>query len=248
MNKRFGGPVTAVSALMLTGLASLALGQTGGDSNQVVPTLSWQEMWNAGGWLMYVLAAMSVLAVALIFYFFSVLRVDQVAPTPLLRALIDAIRHGSFDEARRTCESRPCPLAAVALVALDYQRDTTRLDPRMLQDLMEGEGSRQADNIQGQPQYLMDIAVLSPMVGLLGSVFGMMHAFNVVALDVAKAKPLMLATGVSQALICTAFGLLIGIPAMGFYGHFRRRSALVVSTLESASTSLLTTLVGKTTP
>ncbi|MDA0577203.1 MAG: MotA/TolQ/ExbB proton channel family protein [Verrucomicrobia bacterium] len=250
MRTRFRGTVAlSIIALLVSGTLTAAFAQTGAselpaDNN----ALSWKALWSYGGWLMYVLSAMSMVAGAFVIYFFGVLRETQIAPVPLRRAVVDALRRGVPDEARRACEARPCPYAAITLVALDYQRDATPLDGRMLQDLMEGAGSRQADNIQGQPQYLMDIAVLSPMVGLLGSVFGMMHAFNVVALDASKAKPLLLALGVSQALVCTAFGLLVGIPAMGFYGHFRRRASIMVSALESASAELLTTMLGKKTP
>jgi biopolymer transport protein ExbB len=99
--------------------------------------------------------------------------------------------------------------------------------------------------IQGQVQYLFDMAVLSPMVGLIGTVFGMIHAFHAVAMDLAKAKPMLLAAGVSEALVATAAGLLVGIPTMAFYAYFRGRSSNLISRLESASTDVLTTLLRK---
>jgi biopolymer transport protein ExbB len=89
----------------------------------------------------------------------------------------------------------------------------------------------------------MDVAVVTPMVGLLGTVFGMMKAFNVVAFDLAKAKPMLLAAGVAEALITTAAGLLVGIPAMMFYAYFRGRAAKMVSQLESASSEVLNALL-----
>jgi len=94
---------------------------------------------------------------------------------------------------------------------------------------------------------LQDIAVISPMVGLLGTVFGMLRAFSSVALNEAAAKPVVLAQGVSQALITTAFGLIVGIPAMMFYAYFRRKAAKQVSHLESAAAEVLTALLGKDT-
>jgi len=83
------------------------------------------------------------------------------------------------------------------------------------------------------------------MVGLLGTVFGMLRAFSAVALDIAKARPMVLAGGVSQALVTTAFGLIVGIPAMVFYAYFRRRASNLVSHLEAASTDVLTALLSK---
>jgi len=112
----------------------------------------------------------------------------------------------------------------------------------IMKEIMEGEGSRQASSVQGQIQYLLDIAVISPMVGLLGTVIGMLNTFNVVALDIAKAKPVLLAAGVSQALVTTAAGLVVGIPAMVFYAYFRGRSTSLLSDMEVASSKILTYL------
>jgi biopolymer transport protein ExbB len=74
---------------------------------------------------------------------------------------------------------------------------------------------------------------------------GMLKAFNVVALDIAKAKPMLLAAGVSQALITTAAGLIVGIPAMMAYAYFRGRTSKLLSNLETASADLLTLLIQK---
>jgi len=115
----------------------------------------------------------------------------------------------------------------------------------LLQEVVEGEGGRQSEAIQGQTQYLLDIAIISPMVGLLGTVFCMMRAFSSVALNIANAKPVVLAEGVSQALVTTAFGLIVGIPAMMFYAYFRRKASNLVSHLEAASIDVLTALLNK---
>jgi biopolymer transport protein ExbB len=80
------------------------------------------------------------------------------------------------------------------------------------------------------------------MIGLLGTVMGMLRAFNVVALDLAKAKPMLLAAGVSQALVATVSGLIVAIPAMIAYSYFRGRTAKIVSSLESASADLVSVI------
>lgn len=207
--------------------------------------MPWQEILASGGWLMYVLAFMSVLTVAFVIYFFVVLRTAQIAPRKLRRDLMDKIRDGAREDARRACEYRPCPLAAVAMVAMDTLRDTPGANALLVKDIVEGEGSRQAESIQGQIQYLHDIGVVAPMMGLLGTVLGMLQAFGSLALNEAAAKPVVLAHGVSQALVTTAFGLFVGIPAMIFYAYFRRRATKQVSYLESASGEVLMALLGK---
>ena len=120
------------------------------------------------------------------------------------------------------------------------------VDPAMLKDVVESEGQRQAVSIQDQIQYLLDIAVISPMVGLFGTVLGMMTAFNSVAMDIASARPMQLAGGVSQALITTAAGLLVGIPAMIFYAYFRGRCSRLISNIEVVAHDVLTALLRKT--
>lgn len=231
---------------MLLVLAMTAAAQDSAGVAGREDTLTWREVLQSGGTPMYVIAgllcAMSVMAVALVIYFLIVLRASQVAPIALGRTLIDNLRHGGMDYARKSCEHRPCPLSAVALSALDYMRDVPDVDPALMKDVMEGEGARQSESIQGQTQYLLDIAVISPMVGLLGTVFGMINAFGAIASDIASARPLVLAEGVSQALLTTAWGLMLGIPAMIFYAFFRRRASQVVSYLEAASTDILIAL------
>jgi biopolymer transport protein ExbB len=238
-----------MAALLLLGFVPAALAQGAAGRGDALALggigLSWREVLDKGGWLMYVLLAMSLLGVALVIYFFVVLRVSHVAPRPLQRELADRIRAGAVDEARRACEYRSCPLSAVTLAALDYLRDVPNTDAELLHDVIESAGGRQAEGIQGMTQYLLDIAATAPMVGLLGTVFGMLQAFGGVARGDVSAQPVALAAGVSQALITTAFGLIVGIPAMMFYAYFRRKAAKLVAYLEAASTDVLAALQSK---
>ena len=80
------------------------------------------------------------------------------------------------------------------------------------------------------------------MIGLLGTVIGIVRSFGVIAIDAAATRPTMLAQGIGEALIATATGLLIGIPAMAAYSYFRGRVHALISELETASTQLLALL------
>lgn len=217
------------------------------DSGETVGTvISWMEIIHNGGFLMYVLAAMSFLTLTFVIYFFVVLRVSQVAPNALRDEVVEKINAGSLEDAQRACEYRRTPLSEVVLSAIIYIRNVNGGAPALVKDVMEGEGERQAESIQGQTQYLLDIAAVSPMIGLLGTVFGMLRAFSSVALDMASAKPVNLANGVSQALVTTAFGLIVSIPAMIFYAYFRRRATKLVARLEVASTHVLSAFLAET--
>lgn len=233
-----------VSGVMAQGDASSGGVSSAGKADVVFQSgISWSEVIQSGGWPIMLLGVMSVLMLALIIYFVVVLRVGQVVPGPLCRETVEKINAGMMEEAVKTCEYHPCSFSSVALTAMTHVKDDPKIDYSVLKDLVESEGERQADNLQGQTQYLLDIGVIAPMVGLLGTVLGMLQAFSGVALSSALSKPVVLAGGVSKALITTAAGLVVAIPAMIAYSLFRRKATKLVSYLESASTEVLTALM-----
>lgn len=256
---RTGTVLAAGSMALLSFLCGTGLAQEGGQSatNFTGSGWSWSgsgqggmslyQVMQAGGSLMWVIAAISIVVIAMISYFFYVLRPSLVAPPMLLRDLVEKIEDGDMDGAQQLCEEKSSPISAVVLAAINYVRGSRNVEESLLKDIIEGEGSRQAEDIQGQTQYLLDVGVIAPMVGLLGTVFGMLHAFSGIAHDIASAKPVVLAEGVAMALLTTAFGLIVGIPAMAFYSYFRRRASKLVSYLEMASTDVLTAMVNRTT-
>jgi biopolymer transport protein ExbB len=191
------------------------------------------------------LGLLSILTMAMIIYLLVVLRKGQVVPELLRSELMEKLKAGELEDARRLCGFRRGPLSAVVLSAIDHIKSMPEMDPILLRDVVEGEGSRQSESIQGQTQYLMDIAVVAPMIGLLGTVFGMMIAFNSVSDQVAMVRPTALISGVNKAMVTTAFGLVVGIPAMMSYAYFRNRAAKLVVLLETASAELFTTLLSR---
>lgn len=206
-----------------------------------------REVIKSGGSLMYVLGLLSLIGLALVIYFFIVLKPSDMVPLLLMRDVVDHLKTGRFDEAQDLCTAHPCLFSYIAMAGILYARKTTKIDNTTLRDIIEGEGHRRAEAMLGQVQYLLDIAVISPMVGLLGTVIGMLRAFGAVATDIARAKPVSLAAGVSQALITTIFGLIIAIPAMCFYAYFRRKASAIVSHVESAAVEVLTAIQSRST-
>lgn len=223
-------------------LPAIALANDAGAADAGTRMMTLQEILKAGGSLMYVLGALSVAALASILYLAATLRPGAVAPADLLHDLREMLGAGRREEARLACRRSRSALAAIGETALTWLQRNEGGDPAMLKEVIEGEGSRQAALLQNSTQYLHDIAVISPMVGLLGTVIGMLQAFNAVALDLARARPMTLAAGVAQALITTAAGLIVGIPAMAFYSYFRGRAAKLTAQLETAAADLLAIL------
>lgn len=198
------------------------------------------EIFQKGGALMYPIALLSIVALAFVIYFAIVLRRDQLIPARFVTGLQGLIREGKLSEARASCHVNTSAIAAVMEGALDYAvRHGGKTDSGLLREIVQGEGTRQSTLLQNQTTYLNDIGVLAPMLGLLGTVWGMLHAFNVVALDMARAKPLDLAGGISLAMITTVAGLVVAIPSMGAYFFFRNRAARLIADLEVTSSRLL---------
>ena len=207
--------------------------------------MSLQQILQTGGWLLWALAAMSVVGLSFVVYFLLVLTRRNVTPPDFVKDVQMMLSYNRITEAKKACSKSRSPSAAIAMAGIDYIEKVDDPDPAMMREILEGEGGRQASLMQNQVTYLLDIGVIAPMVGLLGTVFGMVKTFNVVALDIAKAKPIELAAGVSQALITTAGGLLVGIPAMLAYAYFRGRAAKLISNMEVVATEFLTALVNR---
>ena len=209
--------------------------------------MSFAQAWGYGGFIMWVLLAISILMVALIIYFLCVLRSGTVAPRRLQSEVRNYLVEGDEGAARRLCEDRPCAFSSVALAALDCIRATQGgEDLQLLRDIVESEGARQAESMQSQAQLLLDLSAIAPMLGLLGTTLGMLKAFGGVAQDVMlAAKPVILAQGVSQAIITTIFGLIVAIPCMAAYAYFRRRASKLVGQLELASAEIVTAIAAR---
>jgi biopolymer transport protein ExbB len=112
-----------------------------------------------------------------------------------------------------------------------------------IREIAESEGSRQSGMLGSRITYLADIGSIAPMVGLLGTVLGMIKSFlHISTGGFEGARQMQLAEGVSEALVTTATGLVVGIPALVFYSIFRGRVQKYVSELEAATTHLMAML------
>ncbi|MBP1583596.1 MAG: MotA/TolQ/ExbB proton channel family protein, partial [Victivallales bacterium] len=130
--------------------------------------------------------------------------------------------------------------------ALSLCADGQPLDMSLVREAMEEEGNYQAGVLWQRIQYLMDIAVISPMVGLLGTVWGMMVSFSGLEAGVNFAnKAATLASGVSQAMFTTFGGLIVGIVAMVFYALFRGKVNRLVNQLETSCGAVVRSLAFK---
>ncbi len=127
-------------------------------------------------------------------------------------------------------------------VVSNFTTKNPNADFQQVREIAETEGTRVAANLNNRVVYLADIGMIAPLLGLLGTVFGIIRSFGALGADLGTARYVLLSQGISEALVNTAAGLAIGIPAMMFYAFFRGRAQRLISDLESACTHVLALL------
>jgi len=225
-------------AFLATCLISLSL--AGDVSAQAVPTMiseAGMTLWQlllAGGWVMAVLGEISLFALGLAIYFFFSLKQKRLMPHDLFLQLRGLARDARWDDIYRICNVTRGPLPSMIMSGIRQ----AEIDPNHVVEAMQTAGDREAERLMRQVRYLSEIATITPLLGLLGTVLGMIKAFSFIALDVSMAKPVTLATAVSQALVTTAAGLIIAIPCMAAFFYFRGRTQVIFSRIEEAAQEL----------
>jgi biopolymer transport protein ExbB len=194
---------------------------------------------------MYVLYALSFLSVFLIFYYFFSLRKEVIAPNSLVKEFEE--KKKDLEVMGRICAEDDSPLAKIIGAGVETLRKQNSTYA-MVKDAVEDEGSRQSSLLWQRIQYLQDIVVVAPMVGLLGTVQGMIQSFGALYAENMTPKPTLIAHGVAMALITTAAGLVIAILSMIVYSYFRGRVNLLISDLESASSRISRELIRLSAP
>jgi biopolymer transport protein ExbB len=181
---------------------------------------------------MYVLYILSFVALCLVFYYFFSLRREAVVPASLM---------AQFDEKKKDlavigeiCAEDESPLSKIVLSGIETLKKPN-CTYAMMRDALEDEGARQGSMLWQRIQYLQDIAIISPMVGLLGTVIGMIISFGRLQAENMTPRPTIVAQGISMALITTAAGLIIGISAMLVYAYFRGRVNNLIAELEASA-------------
>ncbi len=183
-------------------------------------TITARDLMVKGGNLMFVLLFLSLVAVMLMVYYCLSLRRSVLAPAKFLHEAEDAAEAGDW-ELLEELARKDGSLAAKAVLAASQERPNGLEEARKA---MEEEGARQTAILWGRLQYLMDVASIAPMVGLLGTVWGMMVSFLALDTDLAMANKVSnLTSGVSQAMFTTFGGLVIAIFSLAAYALFRGR-------------------------
>jgi biopolymer transport protein ExbB len=175
-----------------------------------------------GGWLMIPLAVCSLIVLTLSLERLIALRRRRVIPRPFVRRFTECVEDGqlSYEEATEICEEFDCPVAEVFRAAV---RRWGRPMFEIEQAVMDA-GDRVSDGLKRFLRVFHAISNVAPLLGLLGTVIGMIQAFDVISSQESIGRPETLASGISVALMTTAGGLSVAIPAYLAYMYFSSKS------------------------
>lgn len=197
------------------------------------------KLLQAGGWVMIPLVLASVLTIALIIACTLSLRRSSVVTRRFMETAEALLRKKDYLGLIAVSNRHSTAIARITSRTVDFATKHPSAPSSAIRDVAETEGGRVASSLSQRIIYLADIATLSPMLGLLGTVVGIINSFGVLASNTTQPRQMLLAGGVAQALVTTAAGLIIGIVAMAFYSLFRGKVSAMVSDLEGATAHIL---------
>src|SRR3954465_1778119 len=185
---------------------------------------------------------LSIFFVALVVVYFLTIRRGAVVSSGYMATADALLRKRDYLGLLAVSNRHGEAIARVVQKMLDFTTKNPNADLSQVREIAETEGTRVASSLNNRVTYLADIGMIAPMLGLLGTVIGIIRSFGALGADLGSARYVLLSKGISEALVNTCAGLAIGIPAMMFYAIFRGRVQRRVCDLESAVTHVLALL------
>ena len=193
-----------------------------------------------GGPTMYAILVLSILGLAWFIHCLIYLRPSRLVSESFTRQVVSLLGNGDFGEAQKVCEKDHSLLSRVVMAGIKRSGES----PQKITEAIEAAGSREAATLFQKVSYLSNVGMISPMLGLFGTVLGMIMVFDQFA-QAEGPRQIMLARGVSLALYTTAFGLIVGIPAMCAYYYLRGRVIRIVVDIEEEAEEVVRALGAK---
>ncbi len=193
----------------------------------------------AAGWPIWPLIIASILSLAIIFQRFYTLRRGQIIPQGLLKHALENTKRGGMDVNALRSLADGSPLGRVLAAGIRNLNSSREV----MKESLEEAGRAVAHDLGRYLNALGTIASVSPLLGLLGTVIGMVEIFG--SQTPTGGNPAVLAHGISVALYNTAFGLIVAIPSMIFYRYFRGRVDTLLTEMEQQALMLVEIVHGE---
>lgn len=198
------------------------------------------EIVKSGGWLMIPIIACSAIAMAIIVERFWALRKKQVIPKHLVAQVWHWEKNNQLNDDKVMELRKGSPLGRVLASGISNRL----FDREIMKESIEETGRHVVHEMERFMNTLGTIAAITPLLGLLGTVIGMIQVFSDLMINGAGDVS-SLAGGISTALITTAAGLLVAIPSLGFYRYFRGRIDELVVVMEQEAIKLIEVMHGQ---
>jgi biopolymer transport protein ExbB len=193
-----------------------------------------------GGWMMYPLFVCSFILMVFAFERAISLRSGRVIPDPFVKRFIHQLQEGQLDrdEARLVCEENGSPTAKIfAAACRKWGRPAVEVEQAVIDA-----GERAVNDLRRYLRVFNGVATISPLLGLLGTVFGIIRAFHDIASAETTGRMEMLSKGISEALFCTALGISVAIPAMVLHLYFVSRVDRLAIQIDAVSQDVVNTI------
>lgn len=219
-------PVAATATDPATAATTAVAAEASAADKSIIPTSDLRRILQDAGPLMYALVLCSFLLVAFTLERFVSLRRSRVIPKPFVTRFLQQLSEGSLDrqEALSLCQENGSPVAQVFAGAV---RKWGRPGVEVEQGVIDA-GERVTNGLRQYLRIFYAVATVGPLLGLMGTVLGMIQTFNVIASADALGRAEMLAGGIAKALLNTAGGLAVAIPASILYVFFVSRADRLV--------------------
>ncbi len=200
------------------------------------------DMVRQGGNTIWFLLGLSVLMVALIIFLLLTIRRGTVVSDYFMKTADGLIRKQDYLGLLAVCNRRHESIASITQKALDFATKNPMATFEEVREVTQAEGQRQASQLYQRVTYLSDLANVAPMIGLLGTVIGLMSEFTRISKADMQQAQMEFAGGTAEALVNTAAGLVIAIPAMMIASLYRGKVNALVSEMEAAATHIMALL------
>ncbi len=193
---------------------------------------SFFDILGASGLVGFLIILLSVAVVALVIEHLMTIRASVMVPKGLAEEVLEALKAGQAAQAVQRCKLQPSLLSSIILAGLNEP------DPKWAarEKAMEDAAANESGRLYRKIEYLAVIGNIAPMLGLLGTVVGMMLSFRTVASTAGVAKPEDLAGGIYLALVTTVEGLVVAIPSLSAFAFFRNQIDRLVG--EASTTAM----------
>lgn len=220
------------------GLPALFIDLSGGSAfRQLTEKPTWLDELKSGGILIYPIVGLGLIALILIIERFLILFREGRTSEMLSKEITPLLQKEKWDQALRVCRENEGSLAQILMSGISHRHEQTEIVESVISEKIQSSLPRLERNMSA----LQILGMVSPLLGLLGTVTGMIATFQMITLY-GTGDPKIMSGGISEALVTTEYGLIVAIPIILAHGYLQGKIDAIVNTLEEKSITLVNAL------